>query len=471
MIMKDTTFTAVDFETATAKRMICQVGIVVVKDGQIIHEESHLIQPPGNIYEQNTINIHGINPEETASSDTFDIVWEKIKVYFENTTIVSHNKHFDEDALYKNLDYYGIMPMGLAPFECTRELFGGYGLADLCKAFGMPCDHHHEALFDARCCAQFYLNYLNGLEPDYTLLPEKKRKSKIAEKHEKYRGDILKKDLSKADPSNPFYDRKVVITGEFDMPRLTLGKLLKQMGADLNTSISKKTNIVIVGEDPGPAKMEKLEKLQHDGFSIKILSQNDLNEILSGNWENYQTEKDVKKELDLTYDHYLKHHLSFENGYNIIAGKELFYGKGFSGNFDLFNQITGNLGAAGDTFICPETNICILSDSTIEKLSIGEKDETIKDIEDYYNNNKSIIFDFDFLSESDILVFCKERCEKFDDEVTMELYEKYMESGIKKQERQSKYKFEDGKNYVKVDGKYVLKLEDGRTWCPSRQFR
>lgn len=72
----------------------------------------------------------------------------------------------------------------------------------------------------------------------------------------------------------------------------------------------------------------------------------------------------------------------------------------------------------------------MLSDSTVEKLKVGEKDETITCIENYYNNNKSIVFDFSFISESDILNFCQDRCEWCGDDLTMELYEKYMESAI-----------------------------------------
>lgn len=113
---------------------------------------------------------------------------------------------------------------------------------------------------------------------------------------------------------------------------------------------------------------------------------------------------------------------------NIIATKELFFGKNFSGNIDLLRQITGNLGAFGDTDIYPETNICVLSDNTIELLSHGTKDETIAYIEDYYNNRNSITFDFSFLSESAILDYCRRRCEWCGDKITMSLYMKYIHS-------------------------------------------
>lgn len=53
--MKNTNFTAIDVETATASRMICQIGIVQVEQGNIAREESLLIQPPGNKYDENCI--------------------------------------------------------------------------------------------------------------------------------------------------------------------------------------------------------------------------------------------------------------------------------------------------------------------------------------------------------------------------------------------------------------------------------
>ena len=110
----------------------------------------------------------------------------------------------------------------------------------------------------------------------------------------------------------------------------------------------------------------------------------------------------------------------------MIARKELYYGKGLNGDRDLFAQITGNLGVAGDYEMCPETNLCVLSDSTLEKLQNGEKDETILYIQDYYNNNRAKTFELSFISEGDILRFAKERIDRIGDESTGYYYKRYM---------------------------------------------
>ena len=81
--------------------------------------------------------------------------------------------------------------------------------------------------------------------------------------------------------NNPFYNKKVVITGIFSMiSRNDLASLMQSLGADVNTSISKKTNYVITGMEPGPSKLEKIKKLQEEGYEIKILSEDSLFEII-----------------------------------------------------------------------------------------------------------------------------------------------------------------------------------------------
>lgn len=424
--MQNINFIAVDFETATTNRMICQIGIVKVANGVISERLQYLVQPPFNRYDDITIKIHSITPNDTLHAPTFDVIWNEISSLFTGTTIVAHNASFDEDVLYKNLNYYGILPMGISPFKCTCSLFNRLSLEDLCKGFQMDFSKHHDALFDAECCALFYMKYLNGEKPDVSKITH--RRTLQNKKEEQLKGDVLQKDLSYADPSNPFYDKKVVITGTFTQNRKELGQILKSMGADINVAISKKTNYIIIGNDPGPKKLEKLSQLIHDGYKIKELYQSDLDAILWGNWNNYHVSKDIVKDLNFTIDHYNKHHILFNNKYNIIASKELYCGKSFSGDINLFNQITGNLGAFGDNFICQETNICVLSDSTIEKLTKGIKDETVLYIEDFYNKNKSNRFNFCFLSESELLDYCQKRSEQCGDNYTLELYYKYKNS-------------------------------------------
>ena len=52
-------FTAIDFETANRyPTSVCSIGIVVVQDGEITEEFSHLIKPEPYYFNKKFIDIH-----------------------------------------------------------------------------------------------------------------------------------------------------------------------------------------------------------------------------------------------------------------------------------------------------------------------------------------------------------------------------------------------------------------------------
>ena len=279
-------FVAVDFETANSAKMACQIGVTIVENGIIKGTAVDYIQPPENNYEFGCIKVHHISPEQTLNAPTFDVIWQNYKDLFENYPIVAHNAPFDESVLRANLDYYGIPHNHIAPFICTYRIYQ-LSLDKLCWAFNLHDDAHHDAGFDSLRCAQFYKFYLEGIQPDLSRLadyiPESERHTTVKQ-HQQLKGDVLRKDLSNADPDNPFYNKKVVITGVFDVDRETLAQHLKSLGADIDTAISRKTNFVIIGRDAGPSKLAKLQALIDSGYSIRQLGPNDVTQILAKNF-------------------------------------------------------------------------------------------------------------------------------------------------------------------------------------------
>lgn len=297
--MKNANFIAIDFETATTStRMPCQIGIVVVKKGQIVDRIERFIQPPGNRYNKKCIEVHGITPEITKDKPEFDAVWEDIREYFEANFIVAHNINFDIDVLTKALSKYDIVPPIIMGTECTFNLTGA-PLNDVCKDFGIELNHHN-ALSDATACAEIFLRYLKGEIQPYQIDEDDNDLNYVEEYndsssqyqtditfHEKINKEYLKQDLNVENKNNPFYNKKVVITGIFEkIPRNDLASLMQSLGADVNTSISKRTNYVLTGKEPGPSKMKKIKNLQDEGYDIKILLEDSLFEIIE---ENYKT--------------------------------------------------------------------------------------------------------------------------------------------------------------------------------------
>ena len=74
--------------------------------------------------------------------------------------------------------------------------------------------------------------------------------------------------------NTPFFGGvKTVVTGTFDNfpDRAVLKEKLKLLGADVDTSVTKKTQIVVVGHGCGSKKMEKVE-----AYGIRIINEKEL---------------------------------------------------------------------------------------------------------------------------------------------------------------------------------------------------
>lgn len=159
------TFAAIDFETATGyAESACAIGIVTVIDGQITDEFHTLIQPPDNLYWYRNILCHGIRPADTLEAKTFDFHFPEIARRLEGHTIVAHNESFDRNVLMKTMRYYGLHYTDLQlpdRWECTMRIYRAKGFepANLkaCSDRMNIALKHHQALSDARACAQLYL--------------------------------------------------------------------------------------------------------------------------------------------------------------------------------------------------------------------------------------------------------------------------------------------------------------------------
>ena len=162
--MKD--FAAIDFETANGRRSsVCSVGIVIVRDGQIIDRFYSLIRPRPNYYTEWTTAIHGLDHFDTDYEDNFPEVWSRIAERLEGLPLVAHNKPFDESCLKAVFMEYGLPYPGYE-FHCTlaasrRSLkLPNHQLHTVASACGFDLDKHHHALADAEACAAIALKLL-----------------------------------------------------------------------------------------------------------------------------------------------------------------------------------------------------------------------------------------------------------------------------------------------------------------------
>ena len=152
------TFTAIDFETAQPARCsICQIGLVRVEAGEVVEQLSLLVQPPDNTYSYWNTNVHGLTEGDTMAAPFFDAVWPQIRRFIEGCTLVAHNGSFDFSCLRKTLEFYGMAEPSYEP-QCTYKIYKKK-LNVLCEEERIPLNHH-DALSDARACAELYLRHL-----------------------------------------------------------------------------------------------------------------------------------------------------------------------------------------------------------------------------------------------------------------------------------------------------------------------
>ena len=276
--MKDLNFVAVDFETMTPDlSSACAIGLVKVKNGVITQKFYSLINPiPDDRLERNT-HVHGITDDMVKHAPTIEELWPSIVAFVNNDLLVCHNSSTDMNVFRECMRYCGLHGINTGKYADTFLLYGK-SLEQCCKEHGILLEKHHDALADAEACAKLYLCYHGAVSSD---LAHYSLRDIMANKESRsYRRETLVPlpDEDVKNKNTVFYNKKVVITGVLDSfpDRDKLGETLKSFGADINTAVSSKTNIVIVGNGAGPSKMKKIEGLRAAGKDIRLIFEDEL---------------------------------------------------------------------------------------------------------------------------------------------------------------------------------------------------
>lgn len=98
--IKMKSFVAIDFETANQYRSsVCSVGVVIVRNNEIIDKFYSLIHPVPNYYSYWNTQVHGLTIDSTQSAPNFPDVCEKSSPLMGGLPLVAHNSPFDESCL------------------------------------------------------------------------------------------------------------------------------------------------------------------------------------------------------------------------------------------------------------------------------------------------------------------------------------------------------------------------------------
>lgn len=344
-------FVAIDVEWATRDQQICQIGMAVVRNGEIIDRPQWLIQPPLNDYDETLFSNHHIRPEMTATAPTLEDLWPVIRPYLMEGQLWAHNAVSAEmPAFRKSLSEYCI-PCDWLDINDSKALFvrpdckGGNGLAQCAMAMGVPFEEgeHHDALYDAEVLAEILIRYADGRRPDWTGVPEnaeqlrksqqaklvlkmggfvaqqklqdeQKKAGLVGDKTDLFAeltatyagaqpqivdvfdiGDQMQKDgndlidIARLDTSdgNPLRGKVVAVTGSFHVKRKEIDRALEAMGAT-SDGMTGKTDILLVGNrNVGLPKLAKYEKQTAKHPVALAVGDDDLDALLYGDGQKF----------------------------------------------------------------------------------------------------------------------------------------------------------------------------------------
>ena len=161
-------FSAIDFETANERRdSACAVGVVRVRDGRITETYATLLRPRVLRMDWRNQQVHGISAAELHDAPSLADVWAQLLPYLHQQPVVAHNSSFDVSVLEHSCRDFGL-PIPAFHALCSVKLakacwphFERHKLDHVAKQFGIPLSHH-DALSDARACAEITVRALRS---------------------------------------------------------------------------------------------------------------------------------------------------------------------------------------------------------------------------------------------------------------------------------------------------------------------
>lgn len=153
---------------------VVEIGIVRFDEhGREIDAWTTLLDPLRDI---GATFVHGITSREVTGAPTFRDAAPEILARIAGARLVAHNARFDLGFLGAELARAGV-DWGQPEAFCTMSVPYDYGivenrrLAGCCEELGIPLEHHHSALNDARACGAILFITLEQLRRRLPELP------------------------------------------------------------------------------------------------------------------------------------------------------------------------------------------------------------------------------------------------------------------------------------------------------------
>ena len=295
-------FVAIDFEKLNDSQLsVCEVGLVVFKDGKEVGMPFHsYINPVGGLERNDWAKKHlcHITDEMLLEAPSYKELFPTLQQIIKDKILVAHSKGADLNYIY-NLEKEYSLPKLYTKWIDTKEvacnLCRAENLADLfSELFDKEFIDHHKALEDARACG-LILERLNSEidihrfvhQEEY--VPSDKRRSYVDSftRHTQFgtanvTPDGLVFNYDKISKLSYFKDKKVALSGMSDNDKVKIKSILEnKLGAKCTSSLSGKTNVFIIDQNKvGPSK--RVDAIRFQSTGLLVITDDYFGELVQG---------------------------------------------------------------------------------------------------------------------------------------------------------------------------------------------
>ncbi len=285
-------FIAIDVETANHDiSSICQIGMAVYEDDQLVKEYSTYIDPE-DYFDPCLTSIHGIDEKTVESAPTIKEYSDMLYSILDNQIVV-HHTHFDKISIKKALDKYDLPSLSCTWLDSAKivritwKQFAskGYGLANV-TGFLQYDFKHHDALNDAKAAGFIVLSAMQetGLTIEDWL--KRVKQPPATQRNKKHYNEKI---TAEGNPEGNFFGEHIVFTGALKIKRKEAAKYAAQAGFTVKSALTKTTTYMVIGNlDPRnmngnekSSKQKKAEQYIAKGQNIKIISEKDFFNLIN----------------------------------------------------------------------------------------------------------------------------------------------------------------------------------------------
>lgn len=294
-------YVVLDTETTGLSPSWCEtieVGILKVKDGEVIDQFQTLIKPKFLPIDEFITELTGITSEMLEDAPLPSDVSDNIVSMIGEEPILGHNVCFDVSFIkaltnkeFKNT-LFDTKRIGLHVFPNDKHSLEA--TIDSCIKDGALIEDvgHHRTIKDCintyRCYEWMRLKLIDiyGVNPEEGY-KEFKKANKA--KQPSIKASEIKPTVNDIDESNPFYGTSIAFTGKLEtMTRNEAMQNAVNLGATPKTSVGKKLDYLVLGsldfvsslKGEKSSKLLKAEELARQGYDIRVIDEKFFTEFL-----------------------------------------------------------------------------------------------------------------------------------------------------------------------------------------------